>query len=160
MRKNRTVTIVLAALSLLNYVVGGLMGFILIRGEHKGVFAFIYFVFLVASAISMAANWYMLRQANAETPYRVLKLRKWRLVRESRHMKPDRDGLKALAMGITGYAFSLGVPLYACALIWPDTFWMLSFNTIFSVLILLSVLVDFIIEIVIATRERKKGETL
>lgn len=160
MRKIRTITIVLAALSLLNCVVGGLMGFILIKGEHKGVFAFIYFVFLAASAFGLAAGWCTLRQANAETPYRVLKLRKWRLVRESKRMTPDRDGLRALAMGITGYAFSLGVSLYSCALIWPDTFWMLSFKTIFSVLMLLSVLVEFIIEIVIAARERKKGETL
>lgn len=156
MRKNRIATIVLAALSLVNFIVGGIMGFILPNSENKKVFAFIFLVCLAAAVITLLCDWMTLKQANARTEYKVLKLRKGRLVREPRRMKPDNDGLKALHMGISGWLFSLIVPLFACGMIWSDTLWLLSFNVLIKftvVAIMLSGLIFGIIEYI-----KTKGE--
>ena len=160
MKRNKITTIVLMALSLLNYLVGGLMGFILIRDENIKTFTFVFLIFIAVSALCLVADWFTIQQANAGTEYRVLKLKKWHLVREQRRMKPDEDGLHALAMGITGFTFSLTVPLFAFALIWPDTFWLPSFSTILSVVAMVTVLTEFIIGFVISYRKEKKGETI
>lgn len=160
MNKIRIATIVLAALALVNYLVGAIMGFVFVRGENVKVFAFVFGIMLLASVVCLVADWMTLRQAESEMEYKVLKLRKGRFVREPRKMRRDDEGLQALQMGISGCSFSLIVPLFAFGLIWPDTFWLLSFNVLSSVAVGISVLSGFILGIVRAHRQRKKGETL
>jgi len=159
MNKIRIATIVLAALALVNYLVGAIMGFVLVRGENVKVFAFVFGIMLLASVVCLVADWMTLRQAERGMEYTVLKLRKGRFVRESRKMQRD-DGLQALQMGISGWSFSLIVPLFAFGLIWPDTFWLLSASVLSSIAVGLPVLSGFIIGIIRAHRQRKKGETL
>lgn len=160
MNKIRIATIVLAALALVNYLVGAIMGFVLVRDENVKVFAFVFGIMLLARVVCLVADWMTLRQAERGMEYTVLKLRKGRFVREPRKMQRDDDGLQALQMGISGWSFSLIVPLLAFGLIWPDTFWLLSFNVLSSIAVGLPVLSGFIIGIVRAHRQRKKGETL
>ena len=160
MNKIRIATIVLAALSLLNFIVGGIIGLVFPSSESKKIFIFIFLVCIVAAIVCLLCDRMTLRQAEAETEYKVLKLRKGRLVREPRRMEHDNDGLRALQMGISGWVFSLMVPLFAFGMVWPDTFWLLSFNVLWEVLVLFLVAMVFVIEIIIANRKRKKGETL
>ena len=160
MNKIRNATIVLAALALLNFLVGAIMGFVLVRGENVKVFAFVFGIMLLASVVCLVADWMTLRQAERGMEYTVLKLRKGRFVREPRKMQRDDEGLQALQMGISGWSFSLIVPLFAFGLIWPDTFWLLSFEVLSSIAVGLPVLSGFIIGIIRAHRQRKKGETL
>lgn len=156
MRRKRIATLVFVALSVLNFLVGGLAGFICIRGEDVKVFAFIYAACLVAAAVCVVCDWAMLRQAAMEKPYRVLRLRKGRLVREERRMRPDTDGLRALQMGFSGWLFSLVVPLFAAALIWPELAQVVSGKSIFNLLLLGIALFEFVVEIVIAVRSQKE----
>lgn len=160
MNKIRIATIVLAVLALLNYLVGALLGFIGIRGENVKLFAFVFGIMLLAGVVGLLADWMTLRQVESGEEYKVLKLRKGRFVREPRKMRRDDEGFQALQMGITGWSFSLIVPLFAFRLIWPDTFWLLSFNVLSSVAVGISVLSGFILGIVRAARQRKKGEAL
>lgn len=160
MNKIRITTIVLAALALVNYLVGAIMGFVLVRGENVKVFAFVFGIMLLASVVCLVADWMTLRQAERGMEYTVLKLRKGRFVREPRKMQRDDEGLQALQMGISGWSFSLIVPLFAFGLIWPDTFWLLSFEVLSSIAVGLPVLSGFIIGIIRAHRQRNKGETL
>ena len=160
MNKIRITTIVLAALALVNYLVGAIMGFVLVRGENVKVFAFVFGIMLLAGVVGLVADWMTLRQAERGMEYTVLKLRKGRFVREPRKMRRDDEGLQALQMGISGWSFSLMVPLFALGLIWPDTFWLLSFEVLSSLAVGLPVLSAFIIGIIRAHRQRKKGETL
>ena len=160
MNKIRIATIVLAALALVNYLVGAIMGFVLVRGENVKVFAFVFGIMLLASVVCLVADWMTLRQAERGMEYTVLKLRKGRFVRETRKMQRDDEGLQALQMGISGWSFSLIVPLFAFGLIWPDTFWLLSASVLSSIAVGLPVLSGFIIGIIRAHRQRKKGETL
>lgn len=154
MRRIRIVTVVLAALSLVNFIVGGILGFVLIKGEEIKIFSFLFFIFLAVAIVSLLADWFTLRQAEAETPYRVLTLKKGRFVREQRRMERDSDGLQALQMGISGWAFSLSVPLLAFGLIWPDTFWLLSFDVILTCIMGTVVLSGLIIGIIRYRREK------
>lgn len=160
MNKIRIATIVLTALALVNYLVGAIMGFVLVRGENVKVFAFVFCISLFVGVVCLVADWMTLRQAESEMEYTVLKLRKGRFVREPRKMRRDDEGLQALQMGISGWSFSLIVPLFAFGLIWPDTFWLLSFEVLSSIAVGLPVLSGFIIGIIRAHRQRKKGETL
>ncbi len=160
MNKIRIATIVLAALALVNYLVGAIMGFVFVRGENVKVFAFVFGIMLLAGVVGLLADWMTLRQVESGEEYKVLKLRKGRFVREPRKMRRDDEGFQALQMGITGWSFSLIVPLFAFRLIWPDTFWLLSFNVLSSVAVGISVLSGFILGIVRAARQRKKGEAL
>lgn len=160
MNKIRIATIVLTALALVNYLVGAIMGFVLVRGENVKVFAFVFGIMLLASVVCLVADWMTLRQAERGMEYTVLKLRKGRFVREPRKMQRDDEGLQALQMGISGWSFSLIVPLFAFGLIWPDTFWLLSASVLSSIAVGLPVLSGFIIGIIRAHRQRKKGETL
>lgn len=160
MNKIRIATIVLAVLALLNYLVGAIMGFVLVRDENVKVFAFVFGIMLLAGVVCLVADWMTLRQAERGMEYTVLKLRKGRFVREPRKMQRDDDGLQALQMGISGWSFSLIVPLFAFGLIWPDTFWLLSFEVLSGIAVGLPVLSAFIIGIVRAHRQRKKGEAL
>lgn len=160
MNKIRIATIVLAALALVNYLVGAIMGFVLVRGENVKVFAFVFGIMLLAGVVCLVADWMTLRQAERGMEYTVLKLRKGRFVREPRKMQRDDEGLQALQMGISGWSFSLIVPLFALGLIWPDTFWLLSFEVLSSLAVGLPVLSAFIIGIIRAHRQHKKGETL
>lgn len=160
MNKIRIATIVLAVLALVNYLVGAIMGFVFVRGENVKVFAFVFGIMLLAGVVGLLADWMTLRQVESEMEYKVLKLRKGRFVREPRKMRRDNEGLQALQMGISGWSFSLIVPLFAFGLIWPDTFWLLSFNVLSSVAVGISVLSGFIIGIIRAHRQRKKGEAL
>lgn len=160
MNKIRIATIVLAALALVNYIVGAIMGFVLVRGENLKTFAFVFGIMLLAGIVCLLADWMTLRQVDSEMEYKVLKLRKGRFVREPRKMRRDDEGLEALQMGISGWSFSLMVPLFAFGLIWPDTFWLLSFEVLSRLAVGLPVLSGFIIGIIRAHRQRKKGETL
>ena len=160
MNKIRIATIVLAALALVNYLVGAIMGFVLVRGENVKVFAFVFGIMLLASVVCLVADWMTLRQAERGMEYTVLKLRKGRFVREPRKMQRDDEGLQALQMGISGWSFSLIVPLFAFGMIWPDTFWLLSASVLSSIAVGLPVLSGFIIGIIRAHRQRKKGETI
>lgn len=160
MSRNKKATLVLAALALLNLLVGGLMGFILIRGENKLVFTYLFFIFMAAAVVTLFCDWMTLRQAEAETEYKVLKLRKWRFVREPRKMERDNDGLRALQMGLSGWAFSLLVPLLAMGLIWPETFWLLSFRVVAALITVLIALAELVVEIIIVRRKMKKGEPI
>ena len=160
MNKIRIATIMLAVLALLNYLVGALLGFIGIRGENVKLFAFVFGIMLLAGVVGLLADWMTLRQVESGEEYKVLKLRKGRFVREPRKMRRDDEGFQALQMGISGWSFSLIVPLFAFRLIWPDTFWLLSFNVLSSVAVGISVLSGFILGIVRAARQRKKGEAL
>ena len=160
MNKIRITTIVLAALALLNYLVGAIMGFVLVRGENLKTFAFVFGIMLLVGVVCLVADWMTLRQAESEMEYKVLKLRKGRFVREPRKMRRDDEGFQALQMGISGWSFSLIVPLFAFGLIWPDTFWLLSFEVLSSLAVGLPALSAFIIGIIRAHRQRKKGESL
>lgn len=160
MNKIRIATIVLAALALVNHLVGAIMGFVLVSGENVKVFAFVFGIMLLAGVVCLVADWMTLRQAERGMEYTVLKLRKGRFVREPRKMQRDDEGLQALQMGISGWSFSLMVPLFAFGLIWPDTFWLLSASVLSSIAVGLPVLSGFIIGIIRAHRQRKKGETL
>jgi hypothetical protein len=160
MNKIRIATIVLAVLALLNYLVGAIMGFVLVRGENVKVFAYVYCISLFVGVVCLVADWMTLRRAESGEEYKVLKLRKGRFVREMRKMRRDNEGLQALQMGISGWSFSLIVPLFALGLIWPDTFWLLSFNVISSIAVAVPILSGFIIGIVSSASQRKKGETL
>ena len=160
MNKIRIATIVLAVLALLNYLVGAIMGFVLVRGENIKVFAYVYCISLFVGVVCLVADWMTLRRAESGEEYKVLKLRKGRFVRETRKMRRDNEGLQALQMGISGWSFSMMVPLFALGLIWPDTFWLLSFNVISSIAVAVPVLSGFIIGIVSSARQRKKGEAL
>ena len=160
MNKIGIATIVLAVLALLNYLVGALLGFIGIRGEDVKLFAYVFCISLFVGVVCLVANWMTLRSAESGEEYKVLKLRKGRFVRETRKMRCDNEGLQALQMGISGWSFSLMVPLVAFGLIWPDTFWLLSFNVISSIAVAVPVLSGFIIGIVSSARQRKKGEAL
>lgn len=160
MSRIKIATIVLAALALVNYLVGAIMGFVLVRGENLKTFAFVFGIMLLASVVCLVADWMTLRWAESGEEYKVLKLRKGRFVRETRKMRRDNEGLQALQMGISGLSFSLTVPLFAFGLIWPDTFWLLSFNVISSIAVAVPVLSGFIIGIVSSASQRKKGETL
>ena len=147
MSKIKITTIVFAALSLLNFIVGGIMGFVFTNSENRKVFAFIFFVCVVAAVVTLLCDWMTLKQANAQTEYKVLKLRKGRFVREKHRMKPD-DGLQALHMGISGWLFSLIVPLYAVGMWWPDIFWLFSFKTLIRFVVLAIMLCSFVFGIV------------
>lgn len=160
MNKIRIATIVLAALALVNYLVGAIMGFALVRGENLKTFAYVFCISLFVGVVCLVADWMTLRRVESGEEYKVLKLRKGRFVREPRKMQRDDEGLQALQMGISGWSFSLMVPLFAFGLIWPDTFWLLSFNVISSIAVAVPVLSGFIIGIVSSARQRKKGETL
>lgn len=160
MNKIRIATIVLAALALVNYLVGAIMGFVLVRGENLKTFAFVFGIMLLVGVVCLVADWLTLRWAESGADYEVLKLRKGRFVREPRKMRRDDEGLEALQMGISGWSFSLIVPLFALGLIWPDTFWLLSASVLSSLAVGLPVLSGFIIGIIRAHRQRKKGETL
>ena len=160
MNKKRIATIVLAAMALLNYLVGAIMGFVFVRGENVKVFAFVFGIMLLAGVVGLLADWMTLRQVESGEEYKVLKLRKGRFVREPRKMRRDDEGFQALQMGITGWSFSLIVPLFAFRLIWPDTFWLLSFNVLSSVAVGISVLSGLILGIVRAARQRRKGENV
>ena len=157
MNKIRIATIVLAVLALLNYLVGALLGFIGIRGEDVKLFAYVFCISLLVGVVCLVADWLTLRWAESGEEYKVLKLRKGRFVREMRKMRRDNEGLQALQMGISGWSFSLMVPLFAFELIWP---WLLSFNVISSIAVAVPVLSGFIIGIVSSARQRKKGEAL
>ena len=160
MNKIRIATIVLAVLALLNYLVGAIMGFVLVRGENIKVFAYVYCISLFVGVVCLVADWMTLRRAESGEEYKVLKLRKGRFVRETRKMRRDNEGLQALQMGISGWSFSMMVPLFALGLIWPETFWLLSFNVISSIAVAVPVLSGFIIGIVSSARQLKKGEAL
>lgn len=157
MNKIRIATIVLAVLALLNYLVGALLGFIGIRGEDVKLFAYVFCISLFVGVVCLVADWMTLRSAESGEEYKVLKLRKGRFVREMRKMRRDNEGLQALQMGISGWSFSLMVPLFAFELIWS---WLLSFNVIISIAVAVPVLSGFIIGIVSSARQRKKGEAL
>ena len=160
MNKIRIATIVLAVLALVNYLVGALLGFIGLRGENVKLFAYVFCISLFVGVVCLLADWMTLRSAESGEEYKVLKLRKGRFVREPRKMQRDDEGLQALQMGISGWSFSLIVPLFALGLIWPDTFWLLSFEVLSSLAVGLPVLSAFIIGIIRAHRQHKKGETL
>jgi hypothetical protein len=156
----KTIGIIGSALSLVNYLVGGIMGFILVRGENLKMFAFLFGVFVLAGVGCLLADWMTLRQTESEMEYRVLTLRKWRFVREPRRMKRDDNGLLALQMGISGWLFSLMVPLIAVGFIWPDSFWLLSAEVVNGFVMMAIGLSGLVIGLIRARCQRKKGENV
>ena len=118
MNKTRIAVIVFAALSLLNFIVGGIMGFLLPNGEDRKVFTCIFFVSLALTAIILICDRAILKKENTLTEYKVWKLRKGHFVRETRRMKPY-NRLDALNMIISGWLLTLILPLFAFGMIWP-----------------------------------------
>ena len=157
MNKIRIAIIVFAALSLVNFVVGGIMGFILPDSEDRKMFAIIFFVCLALTVNLLICDRMILKKANTITEYKALKLRNGHFVRETRRTKPY-NRLDALNMIISGWLLTLIIPLLAFRLVWPDSFWMFSFN----VLIKLTAVTEILISIVFGIIKyiRTKGENL
>lgn len=153
MKKKKLFTIVLSALSLLNFLVGGLLGFILIKGEDLKTFNFIFWISFPMTVFCLLVGWYSLRKANVDTTYNALKLIKWRIVKEQRHYKTDNE-LQALEVGISGWLLSLITPLFALKVIWPYTFWVFSFNVVIECLGASLILMGFIFGIIKYRRQK------
>ena len=153
MKKNRIIIIVFASLTLLNFLVGGLMGFMLIEGEDMETFNFIFWISFPMTLFCLLTGWYSLRKADVDTPYNTLRLRKWHIVREQRHYKTDNK-LQALEMVISAWLLSLMTPLFAFKVIWPDTFWVFSFNVLIKFLGAAVVLMGLIFGIIKYKREK------
>lgn len=153
MKKKKIFTIVLSALSLLNFLVGGLTGFILIKGEDLKTFNFIFWISFPMTVFCLLVGWYSLRKANMDTTYNALKLRKWRIVKEQRHYKTDNE-LQALEVSISGWALSLILPLFALGTIWPNTFWQFSFNVYIKFLGTAAILFGLIMGIIKYSRTK------
>lgn len=154
MKKSKIITIVLSALTVLHFLVGGLMGFIMIKGEDLKTFNFLFWISLPMAIFCLLVDWYSLGKADVETPYTTLKLRKWRIVKERRIYKSD-NRLQALELGIYAWLLSLVVPLFAFKVVWPDTFWPFSFNALIEFLGTSLVLIGVIMGII--KNRRKKG---
>lgn len=119
MNKCRIAIIVFAALSLVNFIVGGIMGFLLPNSDDREVFTYIFFVCLVLIVIILLVDRMIFKKANTMKEYKALKLRKGHFVREIRRMKPF-DVLDALNLSISGWLLTLILPLFAFGMIWPD----------------------------------------
>jgi len=118
MNKIRIAIIVFAALSLVNFIVGGIMGFILPDSEDRKLFTIIFFVCLALTAIILLCDRMILKKENTLTEYKVWKLHKGHFVRETRRMKPY-NRLDALNMIISGWLLTLILPLFAFGMTWP-----------------------------------------
>ena len=155
MKRNRIVSIVLSALSLLNFLVGGLMGFILIKGENLKIFNFIFWICLATELFCLLCSWYELHHSKnkKETYYNAPRLKKWHIVKERRIYKFDAEQA-ALEIGISGWALSLIVPMFALGTIWPDTFWQFSFNVYIKSLGTAAILFGLIMGIIKYKREK------
>ena len=129
MKRNKIIIIVLAALSLLNLIVGGLMGFISIKGDDQKTLNIIFWLCMPMAIFCLLVSLYSLRKADVDTTYNTLRLRKWHFVKEQRHYKTDNK-LQALELAISAWLLSLGVLLFSFGTIWPDTFWQSSFNVL------------------------------
>lgn len=157
MNKVRIAIIVFAALSLVNFIVGGIMGFILPNSEDRKMFVCIFFVCLALTAIILICDRAILKKENTLTEYKVWKLRKGHFVRETRRMKPY-DRLDALNMIISGWLLTLILPLFAFGLIWPGTFWIFSFKMLIQFTAFAEILISFVFGII--KYIRTKGENV
>lgn len=143
----------MGALTLLNFLVGGMMGFILIKGDDLETFHFIFCISLPMAVFCLIAAWLSLRKANVDTTYNAPRLRKWRIVKEQRHYKTDNE-LQALEVSISGWLLSLLTPLFSFKVIWPDTFWVLSFNVLIKSLGVTLILLGIVFGIIKYKREK------
>lgn len=133
MKRNKIITIVLAALSLLNLIVGGLLGFVSIKGDDPKTLNIIFWLCMPMAIFCLLVSLYSLRKADVDTTYNTLRLRKWRFVKKQRHYKTDNK-LQALELAIPAWLLSLVVLLFTLGTIWPDTFWQSSFNVLIKFL--------------------------
>ena len=154
MKKSKILTIVLSALTVLHFLVGGLMGFIMIKGEDLKTFNLIFWISLPMAIFCLLVDWYSLSKADVETPYTTLKLRKWRIVKERRIYKSD-NRLQALELGIYAWLLSLVVPLFAFKVVWPDTIWPFSFTVVIESIGTAIIMTGWIMGII--KYRRKKG---
>ena len=129
MKRNKIITIVLAALSLLNLIVGGLLGFVSIKGDDPKTLNIIFWLCMPMAIFCLLVSLYSLRKADVDTTYNTLRLRKWHFVKEQRHYKTDNK-LQALELAISAWLLSLVLLLFTLGTIWPDTFWQSSFNVL------------------------------
>ena len=157
MNKIRIAIIVFAALSLVNFIVGGIMGFMLQDSEDRKVFTCIFFVCLALTAIILICDRAILKKENTLTEYKVWKLRKGHFVRETRRMKPY-DRLDALNMIISGWLLTLILPLFAMGMIWSGTFWIFSFKVMINFIAIAEILINIVFGII--KYIRTKGEKI
>ena len=153
MNKCKIAIIVFAALSLVNLIVGGIMGFILPDSEDRKMFTIIFFVCLALTIILLICDRAILKKENTLTEYKVWKLRKGHFVRETRRMKPY-NRLDALNMIISGWLLTLILPLFAFRLVWPDSFWMFSFNVLIKLTVVTEILISIVFGIINYIRTR------
>ena len=92
MKKKKLFAIILNALTLLNFLVGGLLGFILIKGEDLKIFRFIFFLCLGATIFCLLCSWLLLRLTKTGKKYYKLRLRSGILSRNSTNIKVTTNG--------------------------------------------------------------------
>ena len=155
MNRIRIAIIVFAALSLLNFIVGGIMGLLLHDSEDRKFFAIIFFVCLALTAIILICDQAILKKEKTMKECKVLKLRKGHFVRETRQWKPY-NRLDALNMIISTWLLTLVLPLFNFALIWPGTFWIFSFERLIQLVAGAEILLNIVFGIV--KYIRTKGE--
>lgn len=158
MKKKKIFAIILGVLSLLNFLVGGILGFVLIKGEDLKVFHFIFWLCLAAAVFCLLCSWLELRLTKEGKKYYVMKLKKWHFVKEQRQFKSGDGWFSAIEIGWSGWTLSLVVPMFALGTIWPDTFWDFSLNVYLKYLGIALVLIGVIMGII--KYRQQKGEAV
>ena len=155
MKKKKLFAIILNALTLLNFLVGGLLGFILIKGEDLKKFRFIYFLCLGATIFCLLCSWLELRLTKTGKKYYKLRLKKWHIVKEQHQYKSDDKWSTVGNIGLVDLMLSLLVPWFALSTIWPESFLMSSLDVYLKCIGVVPVLFGIII--IILEYIRKKG---
>ena len=158
MKKKIIFAFILNALTLLNFLVGGLLGFILIKGEDLKTFRFIFWLCLGATIFCLLCSWLELRLMKTGKKYNILKLKKWHIVKEQRQYKSGDGWFATDEIGLSSWALSLIVPMFALGTIWPDIFWDFSVNVYLKYLGTALVLIGVIMGII--KYKQQKGETV
>lgn len=156
--KNKILTMVFGALSLLNFLVGGLLGFILIKGEDLKIFNFIFWLCLGLALFCLLCSWIELRCTKAGKKYYILRLKNWHIIKEQRQYKSGDGWHSTIEIGWSSWVLSLIVPMFALGTIWPDTFWDFSLKVYLKFLGIIIALFGFIMGIV--RYRRQKGESV
>lgn len=155
MKKKKLFAIILNALTLLNFLVGGLLGFILIKGEDLKTFRFVFFLCLGATIFCLLCSWLLLRLTKTGKKYYKLRLKKWHIVKEQHQYKSDDKWSTVGSFGLLNLTLSLLVPWFALSTIWPESFLMSSFSVYLKYFGVVPVLFGIII--IILEYIRKKG---
>ena len=156
--KRKIFAIVLNALTLLNFLVGGLLGFILIKGEDLKTFHFIFWLCLGTFFFCLLCSWLELRFTKEGKTYYILRLKKWHIVKEQRQFKSGDGWFATIEIGWSSWALSLIVPLFVLGTIWPDIFWDFSVNVYLKYLGATLAMIGVIIGII--KYKQQKGETV